>query len=1087
MKLATQKWFRFLNEEREIQVLEEALENLGLPPVIIANIRTVLPDTSGDGAKQRRLAQEWIGKLWKSHSVRPLPHGAKEDVLRSMKYQQKLHTRITNAILEELGDDGKPTPQAIEALKALDVVDQKLKRAHENLMGMFVSDTIEGIFDLKSYGQVAKAWKSVQKQWKRYIDTQERWLPSGGASMLEEFIANFANGFNEASLNRMFTNYRSMMKWLAQDPRNFPIVGIEAEEDEETGRVNVVKTGPFDWAPSKPGDTNPRFPAQGGVASSEAILQMANEAANARLSAYVSPDQIIHDFGNGFKWWNTRTNSCNQLVTAKCGHCGGDDRVTELIILIKQGEKDLDWSCYTTLGYESLRKEIMQIKGNGPYTGNVPPDEKLWPYIDWFIENEGVREVSEDYNYLDDERTTDTAEEFITHLAEAHPDVEVRGLKRSQEDLLRAELREVVDGAEFTNDVKVGYRFVDAYVDPGTMLVSVSGEISVGIPLAPAGTPDAEVAELKPTDTWSFNAYRALENPISKPLMDAMGLSKVDFEETGDRRRSEMSGQVEWYTVDTNLEKLEDRAERLADKYNIPLNSVQIQTMLEKTPARLLQYKVKLSRTFEGTDAEQMGDDIDTFIEVFTSIDNSWEEIEGTTYLQLSKEGYTTASPLKVFYDGVTEHGDGELEEKFNKTMFMIVYDDGEVKVVYHGGAGATNYFQTGLYFPTKYYLQDTFQGKGNALALAFGGGSPMPPLALDYVQKRQIWDRFLEELGLDGAEYSRMFGWAEQGTWRLMPSPSSQDPQPGKDELWFRINFLFPPESLPARVEGTLGVMRLLNANSDAFNQAVYEWTKEKLDAYLAKADPIEEQILQTQALLREVDDTFDLRLYKMFMRVKIQKDFGGQLGEVFDQIRMIPNVTVVIGRGSKSYPEVIVADIEVKFGFEGIRDADYIADLLEQRIATLEGVDVMFVAPEVEWIYSSIQDLNETMYGVPKTAPFPTPSISLQHILEDWMQWGVMDYDQLQTANHMNYHTMVPVSEFEPWMERWNRAPQDGFIKNEMYKSFIANGPTQAVVVAFGKNGVIKILANQEVVIFAKQAGLEEVPAIFQFQRQA
>ena len=63
MKLATQKWFRFLNEEREIQVLEEALENLGLPPVIVANIRTVLPDTSGDGAKQRRLAQEWIGKL----------------------------------------------------------------------------------------------------------------------------------------------------------------------------------------------------------------------------------------------------------------------------------------------------------------------------------------------------------------------------------------------------------------------------------------------------------------------------------------------------------------------------------------------------------------------------------------------------------------------------------------------------------------------------------------------------------------------------------------------------------------------------------------------------------------------------------------------------------------------------------------------------------------------------------------------------------------------------------------------------------------------------------------------------------------
>ena len=99
-------------------------------------------------------------------------------------------------------------------------------------------------------------------------------------------------------------------------------------------------------------------------------------------------------------------------------------------------------------------------------------------------------------------------------------------------------------------------------------------------------------------------------------------------------------------------------------------------------------------------------------------------------------------------------------------------------------------------------------------------------------------------------------------------------------------------------------------------------------------------------------------------------------------------------------------------------------------------------------------------------------------------------MDYDAPMSANYMRYHTMVPVKEFLPYLERARRAPKDAYISDQMYESFIENGPTKPVMVVFGKNGhqgIIKIVANQEVVLFAERSGLEEVPALFSFQRQA
>ena len=69
MDLATHKWFQYLNESQEAQLLEEALENMGLPPSVIKAIREGLPNVEAKRQKPRRRAQEWYAETWLDNST----------------------------------------------------------------------------------------------------------------------------------------------------------------------------------------------------------------------------------------------------------------------------------------------------------------------------------------------------------------------------------------------------------------------------------------------------------------------------------------------------------------------------------------------------------------------------------------------------------------------------------------------------------------------------------------------------------------------------------------------------------------------------------------------------------------------------------------------------------------------------------------------------------------------------------------------------------------------------------------------------------------------------------------------------------
>ena len=110
--------------------------------------------------------------------------------------------------------------------------------------------------------------------------------------------------------------------------------------------------------------------------------------------------------------------------------------------------------------------------------------------------------------------------------------------------------------------------------------------------------------------------------------------------------------------------------------------------------------------------------------------------------------------------------------------------------------------------------------------------------------------------------------------------------------------------------------------------------------------------------------------------------------------------------------------------------------------------------------------------------------PRSTIDNIVADWAEGGVMAYDAPMDANNMRYHVMMPVEELMPLVARQIRSPED--IDDGMYQDFIANGAQMPVYVAIGMNGKVKITGNEDIVRYAQRSGLEEVPVFFSYQRQ-
>ena len=112
------------------------------------------------------------------------------------------------------------------------------------------------------------------------------------------------------------------------------------------------------------------------------------------------------------------------------------------------------------------------------------------------------------------------------------------------------------------------------------------------------------------------------------------------------------------------------------------------------------------------------------------------------------------------------------------------------------------------------------------------------------------------------------------------------------------------------------------------------------------------------------------------------------------------------------------------------------------------------------------------------------PTPKQTLLQLAQEWSADNKPVYDMAMHADDMRYHVMIAIEELLPYISREFRAPKDAF--DGMYLNFIKNGATAPVYVAIGKNNRVKITGNEQLVWFAKRAGLAELPVFLSYQKQ-
>ena len=270
---------------------------------------------------------------------------------------------------------------------------------------------------------------------------------------------------------------------------------------------------------------------------------------------------------------------------------------------------------------------------------------------------------------------------------------------------------------------------------------------------------------------------------------------------------------------------------------------------------------------------------------------------------------------------------------------------------------------------------------------------------------------------------------------------------------------------------------------------------------------ESVESQILRIDSLLNEKDETYDLRIYSMKIDVAVSKNLGGEVQEVQTEIRGIEGVTTVRTVGdTRDVGTSNVGTYEIKFELLGnIGRVKYRDKVLIPGLMKIKGLRILRISSMHRTnVRGTIRTVREELmeYGgisnfgggvsnlgamggrASMGTKMRTPRMSIEDIMMDWAEGGVKMYDEIAPNNLMGYHVMYPVEELLDYCSREFRAPMDAF--DGMYQQFIKNGPTAPVYVALGKNKRAKITGGEDIVWFAKRAGLKEVPVFFSYQRQ-
>jgi hypothetical protein len=350
------KWNKFL--------LAEAIENVGLPSRVVTFIRRKAAATVHSDAHAQKLSDQqgielqkidekhltWLGQLLKKFDFKLYDVGDARELAHFIK----------KAVRETSGIDTSSSEEEREALgeRIVDAIGPVIDYAMD-ISGP-APEQLQTLADMKA----------LRKRMTRALKRAE--LPEGEITTAQgifdrSIISNFENS------DDLQLRLRRIMIVLALDPAYY---------EEELKKADDLR-------------------------KAYGLAQIFLDSPKKK------EDNVIHEFDNGYYWYDIQSHACD-FEGKQMGHCGRGEQGS-LVSLRAGGGRQM--KPFVTLEFDGTT--LYQIKGKG----NTAPKKDLWPYVDWFIENMGVERIAETGQHSSDHEAFD---EMLEYFDEKHPDIKLR-------------------------------------------------------------------------------------------------------------------------------------------------------------------------------------------------------------------------------------------------------------------------------------------------------------------------------------------------------------------------------------------------------------------------------------------------------------------------------------------------------------------------------------------------------------------------------------------------------------------------------------------------------------------------------------
>ena len=351
------------------------------------------------------------------------------------------------------------------------------------------------------------------------------------------------------------------------------------------------------------------------------------------------------------------------------------------------------------------------------------------------------------------------------------------------------------------------------------------------------------------------------------------------------------------------------------------------------------------------------------------------------------------------------------------------------------------------------------------------------------YEQKiDSLWEKFSLSGGYIGSQASSLKNNMFVGLGMYSGDSDERKQKPQSDYFTYRIEFDVNESTFS--FYGPL--IEYYDNNFDlivgAFDKVVKEFIKEAAIKY-------REETQQSDALpMQEVNNPLDVRVYEMDFVMSYPLGLGFEITDVHNIIRAIPDVTTIrtIGNTKRSQGNRTISLQRLKFALQGQKNRrEWVRQVLLPQIHKISSQIRIHKIDSADLVSSSGRKLEESYYNssMRQSTGRTTPIPSIQSLIDDWVQGGVM-YDTPTNINLTRYSVMMDVEDLKPYLPR--EARKHGHHFDAGYQKFIEMGPRDPIYLAIGKNGRAKITGNEDDLRYALKAGVEEVPVFISYQRQ-